>query len=81
MQGPDCVSGDGQHHSCCLIKQGGRYEIRLSLCPLLDTALLVQPQANSTDGQAHTGSSECDSGQVVQGSTGDPDRVVSPTGV
>ena len=47
MQGPDCVSGDGQHHSCCLHKQGGRYEIRVSLCPPLVTALLVQPQANS----------------------------------
>ena len=81
MQGPDCVSGDEQHHSCCLHKQGGRYEIRLSLCPPLETALLVQPQANSAEGQAHTRSSECDSGQDVQASTGDPDRVVPPAGV
>ena len=39
-----------------------------SLC-----ALLVQPQANSAEGQAYTGSSECDSGQVVQALTGDPE--------
>ena len=42
MQESDSVSGHGQHHSCCLHKQGWRYEIRLSLCPPLETALLVQ---------------------------------------
>ena len=79
MQESDSVSGHGQHHSCCLHKQGRRYEIRLSLCPPLETALLVQSQANSTEDQAHTRSSECDSGQVVQASTSDPNRVVPPT--
>ena len=72
-QGPDCVSGDRQHHSCCLHKQGDKYEIRLSLCPPLETALLVQSQANSAEGHAHTGSSEL-------ASIADPDRVVPPTG-
>ena len=57
---------NGQHHSGCLHKQGGRYEIRLSLCPPLETALLVQSQANS--------------GQIVQELTGDPGRVVPSTG-
>ena len=37
---------------------------------------MVQPRANSADGQAHTRSPKCDSGQVVQTSTDDPNVVV-----
>ena len=33
VQGPDCVSGDGQHHCCCLHKQGGRYRDQALFVP------------------------------------------------
>ena len=52
-----------------------------TLC-LMDTALMVQPQANSAEGQAQSRSPEYNSGQVVQEQTGDSDRVVSsPRGI
>ena len=60
------------------VSKGG-YEIRLSLCPLLEITLLVQPQSNSAEGQTYIRSSECDSGQIVQALTGDLDGVVPPT--
>ena len=60
-------------------KEGG-HEIRPSLCPPLENALLVQSQADGAKGQAHSGALECDSGQTVQEQASDPDRVVSPAG-
>ena len=35
LQGPDCPDSSGQHNCGLLHQQGGLYEIRLSLCPLL----------------------------------------------
>ena len=78
--GPDHFGSHGQHNSCLIHQQGGGYEIRLSLCPPLETAFLVQLQADSATGQAHSGKIECDSGQIVQKQTSDPYRVVPPTG-
>ena len=80
MLGPDHFGGHRQHNGCLIHQQGGGYEIRLYLCPPLETAFLVHPQADSAMGQAHSGKIECDSGQTVQKQTSDPDRVVPPTG-
>ena len=80
MLGPDHFGSHGQHNGCLVHQQGGGYEIRLSLCPPLETAFLVQPQADGATGQAHSGKIECDSGQTVQTQTSDPDRVIPPTG-
>ena len=60
-------------------KEGG-YEIRLTLCPPLETAFLVQSQTDSSKGQAHSGKAECDSRQIVQEHSGYSDRMVSPAG-
>ena len=76
LQGPDCSSVNGQHNGSLLHKQTGRYEIRLSLCPPLETAVLVSPPGNKSKGSTHTRSVECDSGQTVQTQSADPDRVV-----
>ena len=46
----------------------------------IETPILVQSQANSTANQTHSRSPECHSRQAVQTQTGDPDRVVSPSG-
>ena len=76
VQGPDCSDSNGQHDCGFLQQQGGRYEIRLSLCPPMETSVLVPSQGNSPEGKAHSRSLECDSGQTVQTQSGDQDRVV-----
>ena len=82
LQGPDCFNSHGQHHCSLLHQQAGRYEIRLSLCPPVETSVLVPPQRNSPEGKAHSGSPERDSGQTVPAQSGDPDRMVPvPTSV
>ena len=74
---PDCHR---QHYSCGIHQQGGRYEVRFTLCPSLAAPMLVQSQANSTEGQTHSGPSECNCRQVVSPGTGHSDRVVPPSG-
>ena len=78
--GKSCSSGHRQHHSCGLHKQGGRYEVRLTLCPSLATPLLVQSKTGGTKGQAHSGSSECHCRQIVSPSIGHSDRVIPSSG-
>ena len=77
MQKPDCSNCDRQHNCSLLHRQGGRYEIRLSLCPPLETSVLVPSQGNSPAGQTYSGSLECDSRQTLQTQSSDPNRVVS----
>ena len=79
---PDCLGGDRQYNCGRLYQQTRGYEIRLSLCPSLETPFLVPSQRNSSESQAHSGSTECHSRQAVPTQSGDPDRVVPvPTGV
>ena len=68
LQGPDCSDSNRQHNCGFLHQQGGRYEIRLSLCPPLETSVLVPSQANSSQGKTHSGALERDSGQTTQSS-------------
>ena len=77
MQGSDCSGCNGQHNCGVLHQQGGRYEIRLSLCPPIETSILVPSQGNSSESKAYSGSPEHDSRQAVQTQSGDPDRMVS----
>ena len=48
--GPDHFDSHGQHNGCLIHQQGGGYEIRLTLCPPLETAFLVQSQTDSSKG-------------------------------
>ena len=80
MLGPDHFDSHGQHNGCLIHQQGGGYEIRLTLCPPLETAFLVQSQTDSSKGQAHSGKAECDSRQIVQEHSGYSDRMVPPAG-
>ena len=77
LQEPDCSDCDRQHNCGLVHKQGGRYEIRLSLCPPMETSVLVPSQGNSPEGKTHSGSLECDSRQTLQTQSSDPNRVVS----
>ena len=56
-------------------KQGGMRSG--SLCPPLETSVLVQPQRDRSVGKAHTRPLECDSGQAFQTQSSDSNRVVS----
>ena len=76
LQGPDCSCCDGQHNSGLLHQQAGRYEVRLSVCPPLETAILVPSQGNCPEGKTHPRSLECDSGQAFQTQSSDSNRVV-----
>ena len=76
LQGPDCSYSEGQHDCSLIHKQTGRYEIRLSLCPPLETSVLVSPKRNNSQGSTHSGSVECDSRQAIQTQPADPDRTV-----
>ena len=77
---PDHLSVHGQHDSGFVHQQGGGYEIRLSLCPPLETPSLVQPEGDCVTSQTHPGSPECHCRQTVPTQTGDSDRMVSPSG-
>ena len=68
-----------QHNSSFIHQQGERYEIRLSLCPPLETPVLVQLKTDSFTGLTYSRSPKCHCRQTVQIQTGDSDRVVSPT--
>ena len=62
--GPDHFDSHGQHNGCLLHQQGGEYGIRLTLCPALETAFLVQSQTDSSKGQAHSGKVECETDKL-----------------
>ena len=49
-----------QHHSCGIHQQGGRYEVKLTLCPSMATPVLVQSETGCSKGQVHPWSSKCD---------------------
>ena len=75
--GTDCHR---QHHSFGIHQQGGRYEIRLTLCPSLVAPVLVQPETGYSQGQTHSGTSQCDCRQVVTSRPNYPDRMISSSG-
>ena len=73
VQGSDCSCGDGQYHSGLLHKQTRGYEVRLSLCPPLETPVLVPSQGHNAKGKTHSGSLKCDS---LSAQSSDSDRMV-----
>ena len=77
---PDHSGVFRQHNSGLLHKQGGRYEIRLSLCPPLETADVVQPEADCIKSKTHSGSPQYHCRQVVPARSGDTNGMVPPAG-
>ena len=69
-----------QHHSCGIHQQGGRYEVRLTLCPSMATPVLVQSETGSAKGQAHPWSSQCDCRQAVSSRPSHSDGMVTSPG-
>ena len=77
---PDHSGVFRQHNSGLLHKQGGRYEIRLSLCSPLEAADVVQPEADCIKSKTYSGSPQCHCGQVVPARSGDTSGMVPPAG-
>ena len=69
-----------QHHGCGIHQQGGRYEVRLTLCPSMATPVRVQSETGCPEGQAHPWSSKCDCRQVVSARPNHSDRMVPSSG-
>ena len=69
-----------QHHGCGIHQQGGRYEVRLTLCPSMETPVLGQSETGCAKGQAHPWSSKCDCRQVVSAGPNHSDRMVPSSG-
>ena len=80
LYGQNCPSGHGQYNSSSLHKQGGRYEVRPTLCPSMENFDLVYQPPGNTKSPTHPRPSKCDSGQVIQAGSNHPDRMVSPSG-
>ena len=80
MLQPDSSCLYRQHHCGLLHQQGRGYEIRLTLCPPLETDALVQSKADCPEGQAYSGSPEHHSRQTVQTQSGDPNGMIPPPG-
>ena len=77
---PDHSGVFRQHDSGLLHKQGGRYEIRLSLCSPLEAADVVQPEADCITSQAYSGPPQCHCGQVITTRSSDSNGMVPPAG-
>ena len=80
LYGQNCPSGHGQYNSSSLHKQGGRYEVRPTLCPSMENLDLVYQPPGNAKSPTHPRPSKCDSGQVIQAGSNHPDRMVSPSG-
>ena len=80
MLQPDSSCLYRQHHCGLLHQQGRGYEIRLTLCPPLETDALVQSKADCPEGQAYSGSPERHCRQAVPTQSGDPNGMVPPPG-
>ena len=74
----DSSSGNRQHHSSGIYKQGRRHEVRPSMCPTVENLDLVFPETSDSKSPPHSRPSQCDSGQVIQTGSDHPDRVVPP---
>ena len=80
LYGQNCPSGHRQYSSSSLHKQGGRYEVRPTLCPSMENLDLVYQPPGNAKSPTHPRPSKCDSGQVIQAGSNHPDRMVSPSG-
>ena len=80
MRGQDGSCSNRQYHGSSLHQQGGRYEVRPTLCPAMENLDLVYQQASYSEGTTHSRSSECGGRQTIQAGTDHSNRMVpSPT--
>ena len=75
-----CADCHREHHSGCLYKQGGRNEVRLTLCPFMAALFMVYSDADCTVSKVHSKSSACNCREALISESGYSDRMVPPVG-
>ena len=80
LYGQNCTGGHRQYNSSCLHKQGGRHEVRPTLCPSMENLDLVYQPPGNAKSPAHPRPSKCESRQAIQAGSDHPNRVVPPSG-
>ena len=73
------LSGNRQHYSGGLHKQGRRHEVGPTVCPTVENLDLVFPETSDSKSPTHPRPSKCDSRQAIQTGSDHPDRMVSPS--
>ena len=53
LSGTGCPDSHGQHHCGLLYKRGGRYEVRIPLCSVMEAPVMVQSQEHHTSGSTY----------------------------
>ena len=76
---PDSLGGNRQHHSGVLHKQGGRHEVRPSLCPIVVNPDLVLQEAGDSQSPTHPRSPKRGSRQAITTGPDNSNRVVPPS--
>ena len=64
LSGSSCPDSHGQHHCGLIHQQGGRYDVRIPLCPFVEAPVLVKLQEHHSSGVAHSSSSDCNYRQL-----------------
>ena len=75
----DSSSGNQQHYSGSLHKQGRRHEVGPPVCNSVENLDLVLQKTSDSKSPSHSRPSKCDSGQVIQAGSDHTDRVVPPS--
>ena len=74
----DSVSGNRQHYSSRLHKQGRRHEVGPTVCPTVEDLDLVFPATSDSKSPTHSRPLKCDSRQAIQTGSDHSNRVVPP---
>ena len=75
----DSVSGNRQHYSSRLHKQGRGHEVGPTVCSTVENLDLVFPATSDSKGPTHPRPFKCDSGQAIQAGSDHSNRVVPPS--
>ena len=75
----DSVSGNRQHYSSRLHKQGRRHEVGPTVCSTVENLDLVFPATSDSKSLTHTRPFKCDSRQAIQAGSDHSNRVVPPS--
>ena len=75
----DGSSGNQQHYSSVLHKQGGRNEVGPSVCPTLENLDVVFQEISDFKGPTHPRPTECSGRQAIQTRPDHSDRMVPPS--
>ena len=79
MHGQNGSGSNQQHHSRGLHQQGGRHEVRPTLCPTLENLDLVHRETSDSKGPTHSRPLKCGGRQTIQTGTNHPNGMGPPS--